>query len=146
MKWLVLLLMIISNIAPAQELSMVRSSLSFPEAMTVLQESIRKQGYTVSRVQRVDIGLTTFGYNTDKYRVVFFGKLAEVNAIAEQYPELVPYVPLKIAIFAENEETILLASGFDHLRPFYTSKTLLDEFDRWEKDTSQILDRVRMAE
>lgn len=146
MKWFALLFLIISSLSHAQDLNMVRSSMSFPEAMAVLQESISEQGYTVSRVQRVDIGLTAFGYKTDKYRVVFFGKLDEVSEIADQYPELVPYVPLKIAIFAEDQETILLASGFNHLRPFYTSKTLQEDFNRWEKDTNLILERVRQTE
>lgn len=145
-KWLALLFLLVSGFSHAQDLEMVRSEMSFPEAMAALQEAIGEQGYTVSRVQRVDIGLTTFGYKTDKYRVVFFGKLDEVREIAGQYPELVPYVPLKIAIFAEGQETILLASGFNHLRPFYTSRTLLEDFNRWEKDTNLILERVRQAE
>ena len=44
--------------------------------MAVLQHAIGTQGYTLSRVQRVDIGLTESGFKTDKYRVVFFGKPA----------------------------------------------------------------------
>ena len=42
----------------ADGLVMVRTALTFPEAMLALQESIRDHGYTVSRVQRVDIELT----------------------------------------------------------------------------------------
>ncbi len=36
---------------------------SFPEAMNALQSAIAEEGYKVSRVQRVDIGLTGSGYN-----------------------------------------------------------------------------------
>ena len=74
---------------------MVRSQLSFPEAMSVLQETIQKHGQVVSRVQRVDIGLTTFGYQTDKYRIVFYGELDDIREVANQYPELMSYLPIE---------------------------------------------------
>ena len=64
-SWLTgVVLLLVTAAANAQDLYMVRTQLSFPEAMAVLQETIRKHGQVVSRVQRVDIGLTTFGYKT----------------------------------------------------------------------------------
>lgn len=145
-KFAFMLVLLMSPMLAAEDLYMVRSQLSFPEAMTVLQQAISDSGYQVSRVQRVDIGLTTFGYKTDKYRVVFFGKLAEIRELGDQQPDLLAYLPLKIAIFAENEETILLSSSFAHLRSFYSSPELLASFDRWETDIQSILDRVRMVQ
>jgi uncharacterized protein (DUF302 family) len=145
-KYVVMLLLLLSPVLAAEELFMVRSQLSFPEAMTVLQQTIQENGYQVSRVQRIDIGLTRSGYKTDKYRVVFFGNLQEVRKITDQYPEMVAYLPLKIAIFAENDETILLSSSFKHLRPFYSNADLLASFARWETDIQTILERVRTAE
>jgi uncharacterized protein (DUF302 family) len=136
----------ISAAAGAQDLYMARTQLSFPEAMAVLQQSIKDRGYSISRVQRVDIGLTASGFKTDKYRVVFFGRLDEVRELTQQYPELIPYLPLKIAIFAENDETLLLASSFEHLRPFYNSPALRNRFDGWEKVIRQILEDVRKAQ
>lgn len=145
-KYVVMLVLLLSPVLAAEELFMVRSQLSFPEAMTVLQQAIRENGYQVSRVQRIDIGLTRSGYKTDKYRVVFFGKLQEIRKISDQYPELVAYLPLKIAIFAENDETILLSSSFKHLRPFYSSVDLLASFAHWETDIQRILEQVRTEE
>jgi hypothetical protein len=55
-----IVLLFVSVAVNAQDLYMVRSQLAFPEAMAVLQETIREHGLTVSRVQRVDIGLTAF--------------------------------------------------------------------------------------
>jgi uncharacterized protein (DUF302 family) len=141
-----MLLLLLSSAVAAEDLFMVRSQLSFPEAMTVLQQTIRENGYQVSRVQRIDIGLTRSGYKTDKYRVVFFGNPEEIRELADRYPELIAYLPLKIAIFAENDETILLSSSFTHLRPFYVSADLLVSFDRWETDIQRMLERVRTAE
>ena len=142
----VALLFVFCSNAGAQDLYMVRSQLAFPEAMAVLQQSIKDQGYQVSRVQRVDIGLKKMGFKTDKYRVVFFGKLADVKEIVGKYPDLIPYVPLKIAIFAEGDETLLLASSFGHLRPFFKQPALQAEFGRWETDIRAILERVRKAQ
>ncbi len=108
---LVLSGLVLSLPAMADDLFMARTSLSFPEAMLKLQDSIRARGYTVSRVQRVDIGLTRSGYATDKYRVVFFGKADLVKRLSNDYPQLIPYLPFKIAIFAEGEETLLVAAN-----------------------------------
>ena len=143
---LILFMMLMSPLLVAQDLFMVRAQLPFPEAMSVLQQSIVESGYKVSRVQRVDIGLTKSGYKTDKYRVVFFGALDELRAVSDKHPELIPYLPLKISIFAENDETLLLASSFKHLRPFYPSPELQLQFDRWESAIAEILERVRVAE
>lgn len=112
---LALLLAAISLPASAQELLMVRVRAQFPETMLKLQEVIKAHGYTLSRVQRVDVGLSTFGYKTDKYRVVFFGKEKQVRWIVSHHPELIPYIPLKLAIYAENDDTLLVAPNLDIL-------------------------------
>lgn len=141
----ILLLMLCSPLF-GKDLYMVRTAQPFPEAMAALQEKIAGKGYQLSRVQRVDIGLTASGYETDKYRVVFFGKLDEIRDISERHASLTPYLPLKIAIFAEGDDTILLAASFSHLRPFYPDKDLQADFDRWEKDIDEILEQVRKAQ
>ena len=114
-------------------LLMVRSAQSFPETMSLLQEIIKAHGYTVSRVQRVDIGLTASGYKTDKYRVVFFGKPDEINSLSEKFPHIIPYLPLKIAIFAEQQETLLVTSSPLLLKQANQAK-LNEVLQRWDKD------------
>jgi len=143
--WLFLFLIIsltISSQSQADDLLMARTRLSFPEAMLKLQDSIREQGYTVSRVQRVDIGLTTSGYATDKYRVVFFGTAELIKRLSDNYPQLIPYLPFKIAIFAEGEETLLIAANPRQL----TDKThpeLEDVMKKIEKDMLLIFETMR---
>lgn len=127
-------------------LMMIRSSQSFPETMSVLQEAIKKHGYTVSRVQRVDIGLSARGFKTDKYRVVFFGKADEIQNLSQRHPELIPYIPQKIAIFAEGEETILATSNPMVLNDLFHDSQLKDTFQRWFKDTTTILNYVQNSE
>lgn len=132
--------------AVAEDLLMVRSRQPFAETMLTLQEAIGTQGYVVSRVQRVDIGLTEFGYQTDKYRVVFFGKPEEIRDLSARYPQLIPYLPLKIAIFAEGAETLLAASNPEQLASAYAEPELDRVFARWAADMRTMFETVRQAE
>lgn len=135
---------VVALTAQAEDLLMARSGAQFEESMAALQQAIAAQGYTLSRVQRVDIGLTEFGYKTDKYRVVFFGRPEEIRGLSERHPELIPYLPLQIAIFAEGEETLLVAANPVHLRAAYAGLDAV--FTRWERDLRAILDAVRETE
>ena len=129
----------------AEEMIMIRSVLPFPEAMLALQESIAAHGYTVSRVQRIDIGLTGMGYKTDKYRVVFAGKIEEIRELTDKSPELTPYLPPKVSIFAEGEQTVLVT-----INPRIYAEIAGDAvdpviFDRWESDLRSIFYDVSTA-
>ena len=124
--------------ACADEMMMARVNQDFPEAMLKLQDELKKQGYTVSRVQRIDIGLTRSGYKTDKYRVVFYGKPGEIKHVVERHPELIPYLPLKIAIFAEARDTMLVATNPVILAP-QASRELKKQLMIWESDLQKLL-------
>ena len=101
---LFLVLLCSSRLSLANDLLMVRTQQGFPEAMLALQNSIREHGYNITRVQRIDVGLTGMGYKTDKYRVVFVGKPKEIQYLVNKYPVLAAYMPPKISIFAEHGE------------------------------------------
>ena len=133
-------------VAGAEEIVMARSALSFPEAMLALQESIREHGYTVSRVQRVDIGLTGMGYKTDKYRIVFAGKPEEIRHLTKNAPQLIPFLPPKISIFAEGEQTILVTSHPKLYAEIAGATVDPVIFERWANDLHSIFHDVRVAE
>jgi uncharacterized protein (DUF302 family) len=138
-------LLLLPVLLMAEEMIMIRSVLPFPEAMLALQESIAAHGYTVSRVQRIDIGLTGMGYKTDKYRVVFAGKIDEIRELTSLSPELTPYLPPKVSIFAEGEQTILVT-----INPTIYAEIAGDAvdpviFDRWESDLRSIFYDVSTA-
>lgn len=136
-------LLALSLPAAAEHLMMARSVESFPEAMLTLQTTIGEHGYTVSRVQRVDIGLTASGYATDKYRIVFFGKPAEVRQMTRTYPQMIPYLPLKMTIFAEGEETVVVTANPVEFGDFVPSPEAQELFARWHRDIRSMLDTVR---
>jgi uncharacterized protein (DUF302 family) len=145
LKILLACLLQFATTASAEDMIMVRSVLAFPEAMLVLQESIAAHGYTVTRVQRIDVGLTGKGYQTDKYRIVFAGKLDEIRMLTEKAPQLIPYLPPKISIFAEGDQTILVT-----LNPGVYARIAGGAIDpvffaRWESDLRSILHDVTSA-
>ena len=130
----------------ASDLIMMRTSLDFPEAMLSLQTSLKEHGYKVARVQRIDIGLTGMGYKTDKYRIVFVGKTDEIEYLVNKYPQLIPYLPPKVSIFAEGSDTVLVTAN-----PQIYSQMIDDEkdrliFDHWESDIHSVFEDVRNDE
>ncbi len=125
----------------AEELLMVRLERPFPEAMNVLQQSIAEHGYRVTRVQRVDVGLSSRGFKTAEYRVVFFGKPEEMTRLPDRHPELIPYLPLKIVLFAEGDTTLALTYNPMVLAAAYPNSDLQMQFQRWAGDLRAILDR-----
>jgi uncharacterized protein (DUF302 family) len=129
--------------ASHDQLLMMRSPHSFPEAMLELQKAISEYGYTVSRVQRVDIGLTSSGFATDKYRIVFFGKPEEVRHLSAKYPQLIPYLPLKITLFAEEDETLLTTFDPTLLTELVADDAFRHQAMRWHNDIIAIFDELR---
>lgn len=132
--------------AVAGDMLMVRTQQTFPEAMLTLQTSIREHGYEITRVQRIDIGLTGMGYKTDKYRVVFVGKPEEIQYLVDKHPVLAAYMPPQISIFAEQGETVLVTAN-----PLIYAEMIDDEADkvlfrRWESDIYSVFDDLRAAD
>jgi uncharacterized protein (DUF302 family) len=140
-----LLAIISSALCHAEELMMARSTESFPETMLMLQDSLKEHGYTLSRVQRVDIGLTESGFKTDKYRVVFFGKPAELRDLSNRFPQLIPYLPLNMTLFAEGEETVVVAADPLMLKTLVPNPELSSIIERWRKDMFSIMKELRKA-
>jgi uncharacterized protein (DUF302 family) len=137
-----LLLLGLSVSARADELMMARVTRPFPEAMNSLQEAVREHGYTISRVQRVDVGLNSSGFQTAEYRVVFYGKADEIRTLSDRYPELIPYLPLNIVIFAEGDDTLILTTNPLKLADFFDKPALRAQFGQWEEDVRSIFDEA----
>lgn len=129
--------------AVADNLLMTRMDKAFPEAMAILQTAISSRGYTITRLQQVNENLERRDFKSDMYRVVYFGKLEEVRQVTAARPELIPFLPLNITIFAEGEQTILVASHPQVLRQFFSDAALRPVFERWGRDIEAIMDEAR---
>ena len=124
-------------------LLMARSNEQADVSMAVLQDALESYGYTIAHVQKCDGGMEEFDYKTDYYRVVFFGKIGEVRPIIEKHPEMAAYLPLKITVFAENKESVLVALDPLQLGAFFNDAELSIQFARWHNDLRAILAEVR---
>lgn len=144
MRWMgVGLTLFLSAPAMAEGLLMARTDNQFPEAMTLLQSAISSHGYKITRLQEVNENLEKRHFKSDMYRVVYFGKYDEIKQITDKHPELIPFLPLNITIFAEGDQAILVASHPRMLETFFPDPGLKPIFERWEKDTAAIMDEVR---
>lgn len=142
MLGLVVLALVVVNVAKADGLLMVRLEKPFPEAMTLLQSAISSRGYTITRLQQVNENLERRDFKSDMYRVVYFGKLEEIRHVSAQQPDLIPFLPLNITIFAEGDQAILVSSHPQTLRTFFPNPALKPVFDRWERDVVAIMDEL----
>ena len=142
---LLLSLLLITTASWASELMMMRTQQGFPEAMLALQTSVKEHGYDITRVQRIDIGLTGMGYKTDKYRVVFVGKPDEIQYLIKKYPVLAAYMPPQISIFAEHGETVLVTANPVIYADMIDDTNDKKIFSRWQNDVYSVFDDIREA-
>jgi len=129
--------------AAANHPIMARTALDFHDTMNLVQEQIIAQGYKVAHIQKCDGGLHHSGYKTDHYRSIFFGKLQETRELSRRFPEMAAFMPLKIVVFSENDETVIAALNPDDLKHIMKNAELAPYLDRWRSDIQKIMDVVR---
>lgn len=134
------------SVANAREdnLLMVRTEQPFEIAMEKIQGLIEEYGYSVAHVQRCDGGLNDFDYETDYYRVIFFGKYQEVKALSNDHPEMIPFLPLKLLVFAENDETVIVSLNPDTLADYFDNPEIKNQLERWHNDINEMFSEMRL--
>jgi uncharacterized protein (DUF302 family) len=65
--------------------------------------------------------------------------------LSADFPELIPFLPLKIAVFAEGEQTIISSINPTSLGEFYADDRLRIQFKRWENDLRSILSDMQQG-
>lgn len=142
----VVLLLGSSVISHASEdnLLMIRTLEPFEITMEKIQRLIEEYGYSVAHIQRCDGGLNDFDYETDYYRVIFFGKYEEVKALSNDYPELIPFLPLKFLVFAENDETVIVSLDPGTLADYFENPEIKHQLQRWHNDIDEMFSEMRI--
>lgn len=140
---LILLVLLTNSLAHAENILMARSYHDFEVVLEETKKSLESHGYTVAHEQRCDGGLKGFGYNTDFYRVLFFAKPKEVRKLSKKYPELIPYLPMKIAVFAEGDQMLVVSFNPEAYAPLFNSPELQTQFARWKNDIDSVLRDVK---
>ncbi len=151
MKTLMLLLLlilfslynIVSHASNGDDIITVRSSSNFATTLVKVNELIDENDYKVTITQRCDFGLDEAGFKTDKYRIVFFGKLAEVRAISGKYPQLAPFLPLRIMVIAEDKQAIVASLNPALFLETVKDPELIKTINKWKMDIEKILAQVK---
>jgi uncharacterized protein (DUF302 family) len=140
-----LLLLALAFFSPAQAENMLMARVhdSFEETMIQLKETLNDYGYRIAHIQKCDGGLSGFGYKTDLYKSVFFGKFGEMRRLTRDYPEFIPYLPLKIVVMKEKDTVLLVALNPTTLEPLFPDPELRIQFERWESDIRAIFEELR---
>lgn len=118
-----------------------KADVSFQQTKTLLEE----YGYTVAFVQTCDGGMKKLGYQSDFYRVIFFGKPEEIRTISNNYPSLTPFIPLKMVVFAENDETVISVINPENFSVASNNPQLQVLLERWKSDLLSILNELSMT-
>jgi uncharacterized protein (DUF302 family) len=128
--------------ATESEFITVQCESNFPDTMVHLQEVLLEHGYYPLRVQRVDVGLRNHGYNSDKYRIIFFSKTKEIETLKNDYPVLIPFLPHKITIYSDNNQTVVNTISPKVLGKFFQEPEIREIFSRWDDDIRIIMNEV----
>lgn len=145
-KLLALGLLLLVGSANADTMLMTRVMMKAEVAFEWLTASIEEHGYSVAHIQTCDQGMADFGYKSDFYRVVFFGKGDEVRAISKAHPEFTPYMPMKIAVVAERGETVMSVVNPLTFSVYYPEDEEMQvQFGRWYNDLQSIFHDVQKA-
>lgn len=140
-----IILLLVSCHAQAENMIMLRVNHSFDNTMILIKEKLNDYGYKIAHIQKCDGGLTDFGYKTDFYKSIFFGKFEEMRNLTGTHPELIPYLPLKIAVMQEKETVVLVSINPQTLSLFFPGEELQNQFGRWESDLRAIFEEVEQS-
>lgn len=133
---------LVSNPVRAENMLMLRVSHSFDDTMILVKQKLDEYGYKVAHIQKCDSGLTDSGYKTDLYKSIFYGKFEEMRRLTASHPEIIPYVPLKIAIMQEENTILLVAINPLILSDYFPDEDLKIQFSHWESDIRAIFEEV----
>jgi uncharacterized protein (DUF302 family) len=120
-----------------------RVSLPFEETKERLKTVIENNGYTFAHEQKCDKGLAKMGYESTLYRVLFFGKLDEMREISKKHEVLIPFIPFKVAVYAEGDKTVV-----SFLNPYFMARLVKNDpeffkqLGQWESDFQTMLDQM----
>jgi len=148
-KLLLAALFLIASSAQAitNDMMMLRMHMKADVAIEYLKSALEQRGYAIAHTQKCDGGMHSFGYTTDFYRSIFFGKGAEAREISKAHPDFVSYIPLKMTVVAEREETVMSIVNPHVFDRFYSDDPMmLQYFKNWHHDILSIFSDLRAAE
>ena len=117
----------------------VQCNSRFAETLEHLQELLVAQGYTSLRIQRVDEGLHHHGYDSDKYRILFFSNPKTLEAVTRHSPQLIPFLPHKLILYTEHGKTIVNTVRPKALAQFFQEPALRQTLLQWDEEIGRLM-------
>jgi uncharacterized protein (DUF302 family) len=145
LAWGMLVLLGMPLVVQAEDdLLSVRVNQGFDQTMEQAQEVLNKHGFSVAHIQQCDGGLQHMGYETDQYKLIFFGKLDDVRELSKIHPELIPFFPFKLAVYAEGKDTLLSVINPSSLGLMLRADAGLQaKMQGWEQEFRAVLGEVQ---
>ncbi|WP_300029453.1 hypothetical protein [Candidatus Thioglobus sp.] len=125
------------------ELLIERVNAKFSYTWLALDKTIKAHNYKAAYLQRCDFALNERHYKSDKYRILFFGQYDEMKRMTDKYPELAPFIPLKITVMEEGAHSLIIATPPITLLPLVTTNEDRMTIFRWNEDMKSILNQVK---
>ena len=129
----------------SNQMLLVRADHKFEDTLDIVKDVLHKNGFEVAHVQRCDGGLKHMGYNTDKYRIVFFGRLEEVREISKTHSELIPFLPFKLLVYAEGNQSIISIMNPENLKGTLKDKAFNRKLEEWKDEFVKILEQTKAS-
>ena len=125
------------------ELLIERVNAKFSYTWLALDKTIKANGYKAAYLQRCDFALNERHYKSDKYRILFFGQYDEMKAMSKKYPEIAPFIPLKVTVMEEGKHTLIITTPPITLLPLVKTDEDRMQIFRWNEDVKSILKQVK---
>ncbi|CAA6804575.1 MAG: Unknown protein [uncultured Thiotrichaceae bacterium] len=133
--------------AGQDDLLSARTTKPFDETLSMAGEALEKHGFTVAHVQKCDGGLHAMGYETGHYRVIFFGRLEEVRELSKTHPQLIPLFPFKLAVYADNNDTVISVinpAGLGNM--LQADPVLKEKLRQWKQEFKDVLNEIMIQQ
>ncbi|SFV61395.1 hypothetical protein MNB_SUP05-5-538 [hydrothermal vent metagenome] len=144
MKYLIIFSLFFSNNLFAKEIIMRNIDNDFSNTWISLQKYIKKQGHQIAFRQRCDFALKQRHFDTQLYRILFFGQYQKIKEIVKRNPKIIPHLPLSITVVeSNNKETLLITASLEYLINLVKSEQDKEIIRQWSKDVLQIVDNVK---
>ncbi len=128
--------------AHAEEFAITRVNTDFANVWQALKERVGEYEYKTAYLQRCDFALTQRNYKSDRYRILFFGKYEEMEYLSRKYPQIVPYLPLKVVVMEEGNNALLMNNPVTMLIPAVASEDA-HIIEQWHTDLQAIVTSIR---
>jgi uncharacterized protein (DUF302 family) len=139
----VLTLLLFSSFSLAiDSFNVVRVNTNFNNTWQALNDKVDEYNYKTAYLQRCDFALNERDYKSDKYRILFFGEYKKMEYLSRKYPAIVPYLPLKVVVMAEGDNTIIINNPLQILLPTLEDKDK-EIINKWQQDLDKIFAEIK---